>query len=85
MSLATAVEIGAVDGGTVSVSTTRGAITLPLVVTPMADRVVWVPTNSPRSAVRGTLGADNGSVVTITAGTVGTGAAPASTSEGVLA
>jgi NADH-quinone oxidoreductase subunit G len=85
MSLATAVEIGAVDGGAVSVSTTRGAITLPLVVTPMADRVVWVPTNSPRSAVRGTLGADNGSVVTITAGTAGTGAAPASTSEGVLA
>ena len=85
MSLATAVEIGAVDGGPVSVSTARGAVTLPLVVTPMADRVVWVPANSPGSAVRATLGADNGSVVTITAGTAGTGVAAGSTTEGVLA
>jgi NADH-quinone oxidoreductase subunit G len=73
LSLATAVEIGAVDGGPVTVSTTRGAITLPLVVTPMPDRVVWLPTNSPRSAVRATLGADTGAVVTVTAGTAGTG------------
>jgi NADH-quinone oxidoreductase subunit G len=71
-SLATAVEIGAVDGGWVTVSTTRGAVTLPLVVTPMADRVVWVPTNSPGSHVRTALGADHGSVVTLTAGTAGT-------------
>jgi NADH-quinone oxidoreductase subunit G len=74
MSLATAVEIGAADGGPVTVSTARGALTLPLVVTPMADRVVWIPTNSPGSAVRATLGADNGALVTITAGTAGTGA-----------
>ncbi|HYJ74660.1 MAG TPA: NADH-quinone oxidoreductase subunit G, partial [Kineosporiaceae bacterium] len=85
MSLATAVEIGAVDGGPVTASTTRGAITLPLVVTPMPDRVVWLPTNSPRSAVRATLGADTGAVVTVTAGTAGTGV-PAATvpSEGAL-
>jgi NADH-quinone oxidoreductase subunit G len=52
-------------------------------VTPMPDRVVWLPTNSPRSAVRAALGADTGAVVTITAGTVGTGV-PAATvpSEG---
>jgi NADH-quinone oxidoreductase subunit G len=81
MSLATAVEIDAVDGGPVTVSTARGAITLPLVVTPMADRVVWLPTNSPGSAVRATLGVDSGAVVTITAGTAGT-RVPA-TSEGV--
>ena len=73
MSLATAVEIGAADGGPVTVSTARGAVTLPLVVTPMADRVVWIPTNSPGSAVRATLGADNGALVTVTAGTTGTG------------
>jgi NADH-quinone oxidoreductase subunit G len=85
MSLATAVEIGAVDGGPVTVSTTRGAITLPLVVTPMADRVVWVPANSPRSAVRATLGADSGAVVTITAGTAGTGVVRTPTTEGVQA
>jgi NADH-quinone oxidoreductase subunit G len=74
-SLATAVEIGAVDGGWVTVSTTRGAITLPLVVTPMADRVVWLPTNSPNSHVRSTLGVDHGALVTLTAGTTGTTAA----------
>jgi NADH-quinone oxidoreductase subunit G len=74
-SLATAVEIGAVDGGWVTVSTTRGAITLPLVVTEMADRVVWLPTNSPSSHVRSTLGVDHGALVTLTAGTAGTTAA----------
>jgi NADH-quinone oxidoreductase subunit G len=85
LSLATAVEIGAVDGGPVTISTGRGAVTLPLVVTPMPDRVVWLPTNSPRSAVRGALGVDTGAVVTITAGTTGTGVqAPTSVSEGAL-
>ena len=79
MSLATAVEIGAADGGPVTVSTARGAVTLPLVVTPMADRVVWIPTNSPGSAVRATLGADNGALVTVTAGTTGTGAVTSQT------
>jgi NADH-quinone oxidoreductase subunit G len=83
MSLATAVEIGAVDGGPVTVSTTRGAISLPLVVTPMADRVVWIPANSPGSAVRATLGADNGALVTITAGTTGTNGAAAGTDRAV--
>jgi len=71
-SLATAVEIGALDGGWVTVSTTRGAITLPLVVTEMADRVVWLPTHSPNSHVRSTLGVDHGALVTLTAGTAGT-------------
>jgi NADH-quinone oxidoreductase subunit G len=84
MSLPTAVEIGAVDGGPVTVSTTRGALTLPLVVTPMADRVVWVPANSPHSTVRATLGADSGALVTITADTAGTGPVPALSSEGGL-
>jgi NADH-quinone oxidoreductase subunit G len=85
LSLATAVEIGAVDGRPVTISTTRGAITLPLVVTPMPDRVVWLPTNSPRSAVRAALGADTGAVVTVMAGTARTSAqAPTSGSEGAL-
>ncbi len=65
VSAATAAEIGAVDGDVVRVATTRGAIDLPLVVTPMPDRVVWLPTNSPGCAVRRTLGADNGAVVTL--------------------
>ncbi|HVN11072.1 MAG TPA: NADH-quinone oxidoreductase subunit G [Kineosporiaceae bacterium] len=85
MSTATATEIGAADGGLVTVSTTRGAVTVPLVVTEMADRVVWLPTNSPRSRVRATLGVDSGALVTITAGTAGTGVkARTATSEGAL-
>jgi NADH-quinone oxidoreductase subunit G len=65
LSPATAAEIGLVDGQPVRVATDRGEIVLPAVLTPMPDRVVWVPTNSPRSAVRVTLGADSGTVVSI--------------------
>ena len=53
------------DDDLLSVSTARGAITLPVVVTPMHDGVVWVPTNSVGSAVRATLGVDAGAVVRI--------------------
>ena len=65
LSAATAAEIGATDGDQVTVSTERGAITLPLVVTEMPDRVVWLPTNSAGSRVRPTLGVDAGAVVSI--------------------
>jgi NADH-quinone oxidoreductase subunit G len=51
----------------VTVSTDRGEITLPLVVTPMPDHVVWLPSNSPGSAVRATLGAGAGQLVTVRA------------------
>ncbi len=68
LSAATAAEIGVADGGPVTVATARGSVTLPLVVTAMPDRVVWVPTNSARCAVRQTLGADSGAVVTISRG-----------------
>jgi len=56
LSPATAEEIGAADGDEVTVSTDRGRIALPLAVTDMPDRVVWVPANSPGSAVRRQLG-----------------------------
>ena len=49
-------------------STSRGRVTLPLVCADLPDRVVWLPTNSPGSAVRRDLGVDAGAVVTITAG-----------------
>ena len=48
-----------------TVSTDRGAITLPLAITDMADRVVWLPLNSPGSAVHQQLGVTAGAVVTI--------------------
>ena len=65
LSAATAAEIGAAEGDRVTVSTESGAITLPLAVEDLPDRVVWLPTNSPGSHVRATLAADTGSMVTI--------------------
>jgi len=63
LSAATAAELGLVDGAEVSVSTTRGTITLPVLVTEMPDRVVWLPTRSVGSSVRRTLGVDSGALV----------------------
>jgi NADH-quinone oxidoreductase subunit G len=68
LSAATAAEIGAHDGDTVRVSTERGAVSLPLVVTAMPDRVVWLPQNSAASAVHRTLGVAGGALVGISAG-----------------
>lgn len=70
LSPTTARELGAADGDPVTVSTDRGAITLPLAITEMPDRVVWVPQNSPGSAVNATLAAGAGDVVSIAAGEV---------------
>ncbi|HEV2636099.1 MAG TPA: NADH-quinone oxidoreductase subunit G [Actinocrinis sp.] len=65
LSAATAAEIGAVEGDLVTVSTESGAISLPLTVEDLPDRVVWLPTNSPGSHVRAALAADTGSMVSI--------------------
>jgi NADH-quinone oxidoreductase subunit G len=66
----TAADLGVVDGDAVTVGTARGAITLPALITDMADGVVWVPTNSPGSTVRRTLGVVEGALVDISAGGV---------------
>ncbi|MGC5616571.1 NADH-quinone oxidoreductase subunit G [Georgenia sp. Z1491] len=66
LSPATARAVGAVDGGRVRVTGPTGSLTLPLTVTRMVDGVVWVPENSPGSAVRAQTGAGAGSVVTVT-------------------
>ncbi|MEO8556754.1 MAG: NADH-quinone oxidoreductase subunit G, partial [Actinomycetota bacterium] len=71
LSASTAATIGLADGDSVQVSTGSGAITLPLVITEMADHVIWLPTNSPGSAVRQALGVDAGAVVSMTKGGVG--------------
>ncbi|WP_280397651.1 NADH-quinone oxidoreductase subunit G [Nocardia carnea] len=65
MSAATAAEAGAAEGDQVTVGTARGTVTLPLVVTRMPDRVVWLPMNSPGCSVHQDLGAGPGSVVTV--------------------
>jgi NADH-quinone oxidoreductase subunit G len=75
----TAEAIGVGEGDPVTVGTDRGAITLPAALTEMPDRggrgaagsdlpVVWLPTNSPGSTVRRTLGVTSGAVVTVAAG-----------------
>lgn len=68
LSAGTADEIGVTDGEPLTVSTDRGSITLPLNVTDMPDRVVWVPLNSPGSAVHQELGVTSGALVKIGVG-----------------
>ena len=68
LSADTAAEIGAAEGDAVTVSTSRGSISLPLNVTDMPDRVVWLPLNSPGSAVHRQLGVTIGSIVQIGVG-----------------
>jgi NADH-quinone oxidoreductase subunit G len=68
VSPATAAELGVVDGAKVTVRTRQGAITLPARLAQMPDRVVWLPANSPGSAVRPTLGVGAGAVVEISGG-----------------
>jgi NADH-quinone oxidoreductase subunit G len=63
LSAATAREIGA--EGKVTVATGHGEITLPLEITDMPDRVVWLPANSPGSAVHRDLGVQAGGIVKI--------------------
>jgi NADH-quinone oxidoreductase subunit G len=65
VSPATAAEAGVADGEKVTVSTVIGSVTVPLDVTAMADGVVWLPANSPGSAVRAGLGAGHGGRVTL--------------------
>jgi len=65
MSAATAAEAGVAAGAKVTVSTGHGAITVPVEITTMPDRVVWLPSNSNGCAVRNQLGAGHGSLVTV--------------------
>ncbi|PRC45527.1 NADH-quinone oxidoreductase subunit G, partial [Mycobacterium sp. ITM-2017-0098] len=65
LSGATAAEIGTAPGELLTVSTDRGSITLPLEVADMADRVVWLPLNSPGCHVHRELGVTTGAVVSL--------------------
>ena len=65
LSAATAAEIGAAQGDLITVGTDRGEITLPLAITDMGDRIVWLPLNSPGSAVHQQLGVTVGALVSI--------------------
>jgi NADH-quinone oxidoreductase subunit G len=65
LSPGTATELGVAAGDPVTVSTDGGSVTLPLSVTEMPDRVVWLPTNSPGSSIHRQLGVTAGALVTI--------------------
>jgi len=68
LSPASAAAAGLADGDAVSVSSGRGTVRLPLAVTDMPDGVVWLPLNSPGSAVHERLGVTTGAVVRVEAG-----------------
>ncbi|WP_258903171.1 NADH-quinone oxidoreductase subunit G [Streptomyces thermocarboxydus] len=65
LSAATAAEVGVKDGDTLAVTGPAGTVELPLSVTKMPDRVVWLPLNSTDGGVASGAGALPGSLVRI--------------------
>ena len=70
LSKGTAAALGLAEDDTVRVSSATGALTVPVSIREMADDVIWLPTNSPGSTVRSTLGVDAGTAVSLTKGGV---------------
>ncbi|GFH36233.1 NADH-quinone oxidoreductase subunit G [Streptomyces pacificus] len=76
LSAATAAEAGVEDGDLLAVSGPSGSVRLPLRVTEMPDRVVWLPLNSAGGGVPGDTGATPGGLVRVgPAATAGRGTA----------
>ncbi|MEU7187348.1 NADH-quinone oxidoreductase subunit G [Streptomyces sp. NPDC045369] len=73
MSPATAEETGVKDGDLLAVTGPAGSVRLPLAVTQMPDRVVWLPLNSVGGGVTADTGARPGELVKVAA-VAGTGA-----------
>ncbi|MDK9496512.1 NADH-quinone oxidoreductase subunit G [Streptomyces katrae] len=73
LSAATAAETGVKDGDALAVTGPAGSVELPLRITEMPDRVVWLPLNSTGSGVLADTGARPGTLVRI--GPAGTGPA----------
>ncbi|MEU3740543.1 NADH-quinone oxidoreductase subunit G [Streptomyces sp. NPDC032198] len=65
LSAATAAEAGVKDGDMLAVTGSAGAAELPLQVTEMPDRVVWLPLNSTGGGVTSDTGARPGDLVRI--------------------
>ncbi|MDU7516731.1 MAG: molybdopterin dinucleotide binding domain-containing protein, partial [Varibaculum cambriense] len=59
----TAQEFGITDGGAISLITDGGQIQVPVVLTKMPQRVVWVPECSAGSHVYESLGVTSGALV----------------------
>ncbi|MDQ4116788.1 MAG: molybdopterin-dependent oxidoreductase, partial [Actinomycetota bacterium] len=64
---ATAERLGLVEGENASVRSDRGTITLQVALADLPDGVVWLPTCSPGSHVRPTLGVGHGDLVGVSA------------------
>lgn len=65
VSSATAAEAGVADGEPIAVTGPAGTVELPLEITEMPDRVVWLPLNSAGTGVASDTGALPGSLVRI--------------------
>ncbi|WP_411101432.1 NADH-quinone oxidoreductase subunit G [Streptomyces sp. cmx-4-9] len=65
LSAATAAETGVKDGDVLAVTGPAGTVELPLRITGMPDRVVWLPLNSTGSGVLADTGARPGTLVRI--------------------
>ncbi|MFD9115225.1 NADH-quinone oxidoreductase subunit G, partial [Streptomyces bottropensis] len=65
VSAATAAEAGVKNGDILAVSGPAGVVELPLRITEMPDRVVWLPLNSTGSGVASDTGAQPGALVRI--------------------
>ena len=65
LSAATAAEVGVKNGDVLAVTGPRGTTELPLQVTLMPDRVVWLPMNSTGDGVPADIGAHSGELVRI--------------------
>ncbi|MEV3966276.1 molybdopterin dinucleotide binding domain-containing protein, partial [Nocardia sp. NPDC050193] len=63
VSAATAAEAGVGDGDVLVVTGPTGAVELPLAITEMPDRVVWLPLNSTGAGVASDSGATPGTLV----------------------
>ncbi|MEW1736843.1 NADH-quinone oxidoreductase subunit G [Nocardia beijingensis] len=63
LSAATAAEIGVQPDDPVTVATSRGAVTLPLMISDLPDRVVWLPQHSPGCSIAEQLGVQPGAIV----------------------
>ncbi|MFR9789705.1 NADH-quinone oxidoreductase subunit G [Streptomyces sp. MB22_4] len=65
LSAATAAEAGVEDGAPLAVTGPAGTVELPLQITEMPDRVVWLPLNSVGGGVASDTGAQPGNLVRI--------------------
>ncbi|MBM6404929.1 NADH-quinone oxidoreductase subunit G [Phycicoccus sp. CSK15P-2] len=66
VSATTAAALGVADGDPITVRAEQATVTAPVVVTEMADNVVWLPTNSDGCDLRATLAGAPGTLVSVT-------------------